>query len=137
MVNLFPGVPAECLCDKHLNSVLAEYNNLLMPSMRKGNSIRKYLDHGCIDLKYLGIRIINCMAESKRRGKNWKYPAINTNDCIIHVIYFDRYIEEIGDFDSVVYYFGDERRKEMEDMNKRILSFRCPECRERIRTHKI
>lgn len=141
MVNLFPGVPAECLCDKHLNSVLAEYNNLLMPSMRKGYSIRKYLDHGCIDLLFIGVKILDCMKEANKRGKKWKYPYLNEKDCELHGMYLDRYTKELlgshsENFDFTLYYFGNARRKEMAEMNMRILSFRCPECRKRIKDYQ-
>ena len=128
MVNLFPGVPAHCLCDKHLNSVLAEYNNLLMPSMRKGNFIRGYVINGCIDLPCMLLRVLDCMAESKRRGHKWSYPIPTTEDIKLHGEYFDRYIDELKN----PYFWGEERRMEMAEMNKRILMFRCPECRERI-----
>ena len=127
MVNLFPGVPAECLCDKHLNAVLAEYNNLLMPSMRKGNSVYRYMLHGCIDLPYTYSRIYECLAEATLRGKVWKYKNPTKEDQKMIEEYFKTAIVDLGKE-----FFGDERRKEMGEMNKMILSFRCQECRKRI-----
>lgn len=124
MVNLFPGCPAHCLCNKHLNSVLAEYNNLLMPSMRKGNSIKGYIDHGCIDLQFLNERVIECVEEYKARGLDWKYKVPSEDDIKLHNGYCDLY--------SDIATLTPERRKEMAEMNKRILAFRCPECRKRL-----
>lgn len=128
MVNMWPGVPAKCLCDKHLNSVLAEYNNLLMPSMRKGRSIRGYLINGCIDLPFIYARIMDCMSEANRRGHEWKYTVPTTEDVLLHGKHFDRYIDEFKDQD----FWENTRRQEMAEMNKRILAFRCEECRKRI-----
>lgn len=119
MVNLFPGVPAHCLCNKHLNSVLAEYNNLLMPSMRKGNSIKGYVDHGCVDLEYLNERVVECVEEYKARGLDWKYKVPSEEDIKLHNEYHVRYLFSLTP----------ERREEMAEMNIHILMFRCPECR--------
>jgi hypothetical protein len=122
VVNLWPGVPATCLCDKHLNAVLAEYNNLLLPSMRKGNSIRGYILHGCVDLRSTHGRILECIEEACKRGKEWKYPAPSLDDEKLINEYRVRYCftEPIGS------------PKERSEMNMRILAFRCPECRMRI-----
>lgn len=125
MVNLFPGVPAHCLCDKHLNSVLSEYTNLLMPAIRKGKSIRGYIRHGCVDLPKVYRRVLDCLLEAKRRGKNWKY-SIGLSDSEMHVKLMEKHRAEFPDIDDP------QRRKEMVEMNLRILMFRCPECRERI-----
>ena len=121
MVNLFPGCPAHCLCNKHLNSVLAEYNNLLMPSMRKGNSIKGYIDHGCVDLQFLNERIIDCVEEYKARGLDWHYKVPTEEDIALHNKYRRLYQD-----------FTPKRREEMAEMNKRILAFRCPKCREKL-----
>lgn len=126
MVNLFPGVPPHCLCDKHLNSVLAEYNNLLMPSIRKGNSISGYIRHGCVDLPYTYDRIISCLAEAKMRGKEWKYQVPDIGDAKLYMELMERYLGEFSDIDD------SERRRAMGEMNKRVLAFRCKECRARI-----
>ena len=128
MVNLWPGVPAKCLCDKHLNAVLAEYNNLLMPSMRKGHSIKAYLLHGCVDLPFIYCQVMDCMAEANRRGHEWKDPIPTTADVKLHGEYFDRYIDEFKDPE----FWGEERRQEMTEMNRRVLAFRCPGCRGRL-----
>jgi hypothetical protein len=127
MVNLFPGVPAECLCSTHLNSVLAESINLLLPSMRKKNSIYRYMLHGCVDLPYIYPRICECLAEATLRGKAWKYKNPTKEDQKIIEEYFKTAIVDLGKE-----FFGDERRKEMTKMNMMVLSFRCPECRKRI-----
>lgn len=123
IVNLFPGCPSHCLCNKHLNSVLAEYNNLLMPSMRKGNSIKGYVDHGCVDLQFLNERIVECVEEYKARGLDWKYKVPTTDDIELHNEYHVRYL----------FALTPERREEMKEMNIRILMFRCPECRKLLK----
>ena len=125
MVNLFPGIDPKCLCNKHLNSVLAEFNNLLLPSMRKGNSINGYLDHGCIDLLLTEARIKDCVEEYKKRGLDWKYTNPSESDIIL----LNSYLERYGDITP-------ERRAEMTEMNIRILAFRCPECRTRLIKYK-
>jgi hypothetical protein len=126
MVNLFPGVPPQCLCDKHLNTVLAEYNNLLMPSMRKGKSISGYIRHGCVDLPNTYSRILECLAEVKTRGKEWKYQVPDIGDAKLHMELMEKYRNEFSDIDD------SERRREMAEMNMRVLAFRCQECRARI-----
>lgn len=127
IVNLFPNIPVHCLCNKHLNSVLAEFNNLLLPSMRKGNSIKGYIEHGCIDLLLTNARINECIEEYKRRGLDWKYKPPSEDDIKLLNTYYARYAE----FDMSI-----ERRNEMTEMNIRILMFRCPECRTRLRKYK-
>jgi hypothetical protein len=102
--------------------VLAEYNNLLMPSMRKGNSIKGYVDHGCVDLQFLNTRIIECVEEYKARGLDWHYKVPTEEDSKLHREYYVRYL----------FALTPERRKEMAEMNKRILAFRCPECRKML-----
>lgn len=126
MVNLWPGVPSHCLCDKHLNAVLAEYNNLLMPQIRKGKSISGYIRHGCVDLSYTHGRIMACIIEAKKRQKEWKYLEPTLDDARLHLHLMEKYRNEFPDIDNP------KRRKEMAEMNKRILAFRCPECRKRI-----
>lgn len=128
MVNLFPGVPAKCLCDKHLNAVLSEYNNLFITSLKKGNRIDNYIRHGCVDLPSVNERILECLQEAKTRGHNWKYAAPSEADKQLIKEYIDRYS---GNPDLDI--FGEDRRKEMGEMNLRVLSFRCKKCREMIR----
>jgi len=130
MVNLWPGIPAECLCNKHLNAVLAEHNNKLMPSMRKGHSIEGYLKHGCIDIELITTRIADCLKEGKRRGHKWKYAFPTDPDLALHYLYTMNYLVVHG-------YMTRERRDEMTEMNKRVLSFRCPECRKRIKDYSL
>jgi hypothetical protein len=122
MVNLFPGVPAKCLCDKHLNAVLAEYNNLLLPSMRKGNSIKGYILHGCVDLPRTVARIDECIQEAKARGHDWKYTTPSEKD------------QKLIDEYHVRFCFTNPAGslEEMAQMNTAILRFRCPECRRNI-----
>ena len=132
MVNLWPGVPAKCLCDKHLNAVLAEYNDLLMPSMRKGNRIDNYIRHGCVDLPVVNERIVECLQEAKSRGHDWKYSVPSeANKQLIH----EYVVKYSGDSELDV--FGEARRKEMGEMNVRVLSFRCKKCRELLVDHVI
>jgi hypothetical protein len=125
MVNLFPGCPVPALCNKHLNSVLAEFNNLLLPSMRKGNSIKGYIDHGCIDLLLTEARIKECVEEYKKRGLNWNYEFPTREDVELVNLYLEKY----GDISHT-------RRAEMTELNIRVLAFRCPECRTRLIKYK-
>jgi hypothetical protein len=134
MVNLWPGIPAECLCDKHLNAVLAEYNNLLMPSMRKGHFINKYILHGCIDLFNVEDKINKCVTESRNRGYEWKYQFVSEDDRIIHHVYLRNYIDAYPEILGVENRYS--RQIEMGHMNELILSFRCPKCRERILNYR-
>ena len=89
--------------------------------MRKGNSIKGYIDHGCVDLEFLNARIIECVEEYKARGLDWHYKVSTEENIKLH----EKYRELHKDFTS-------ERRKEMAEMNKRILAFRCPECRKKL-----
>jgi len=125
MVNLFPGINSQCLCNKHLNSVIAEFNNLLLPSMRKGHSIKGYIDHGCIDLSLTNKRICECVEEYKKRSLYWKYTNPTEDDNIL----LNSYLERYGDITP-------ERRVEMTEMNIRVLAFRCPECKTRLIKYK-
>ena len=126
MVNLFPGVPARCLCDKHLNSVLAEYNNLFMPSIRKGNSIKGYIQHGCVDIPQIYNRIVECLKEVDKRGLKWKYKYPSVEDIKLFNNLTKQYNTEFPDIDD------SSRREEMAIMNLRILAFRCKDCRDKI-----
>ena len=127
MVNLWPDVPASCLCDKHLNAVLAEYNNLFIPSLKKGNRIDNYIRHGCVDLPLVNERILKCLQEAKGRGHDWKYAVPSEENKKLIREYIVRYSK-----DSDLDIFGEARRKEMGQMNLRVLSFRCKACREMI-----
>jgi hypothetical protein len=89
--------------------------------MRKGNSIKGYVDHGCVDLQFLNERVVECVEEYKARGLDWHYKVPTEEDIKLH----EKYRELYQDFTS-------ERRKEMAEMNIRILAFRCPECREKL-----
>ena len=118
MVNQWPGVPAKCLCDKHLNAVLSETTNLLLPSMRKGHKITNYVKHGCVDVINISNRVAECIVEARSRGHTWKYAPLTKDD--ENLVF--TYMEEALACD----------REERTEMNKRILAFRCPECRKRI-----
>jgi hypothetical protein len=134
MVNLWPGVPAECLCDKHLNAVLAEYNNLLMPSMRKGHMITKYILHGCIDMFNIEHRINECLIEATKRNHAWKYQSVSESDRILQKLYLKKYIEAFPEIFDTDHRYA--RQIEMGHMNELVLSFRCPKCRERILNYR-
>ncbi len=92
-----------------------------MPSMHRGNSIKGYVDHGCVDLAFLNNRIIECVEEYKVRSLDWHYKVPTEEDIALHNKYRRLYQD-----------FIPERRKEMAEMNIRILAFRCPECREKL-----
>lgn len=130
MVNLWPGVPASCLCNKHLNAVLSEYNNLFISSLKKGNRIDNYIRHGCVDLPLVNERIVECLQEAKARGHTWKYAIPSEVDKEL----IREYVVKYGK-DSELDIFGEARRKEMGQMNLRVLSFRCRSCRELLVDH--
>jgi hypothetical protein len=86
MVNLWIGIPAEYLCDKHLNAAINEGLNLLIRHhMAKGHKITGWIRNGCITLAIIP-RIQDLITESKRRNKNWSYQLTDTDREII-----DRY----------------------------------------------
>lgn len=133
MVNLWPGVWPKYLCDKHLNAVLAEFNNKLLPSMRKGHEIQGYLTHGCIDLPFTLVHIYYCLEEARSRGHNWKYQQPSADDAQLIRQYLSDYSAGVrGTIKDSKDFFGDGRRAEMFAMNKRVLAFRCPDCRKKI-----
>lgn len=58
MVQLWPGIPPEVLCDMYLNSCLNEGLNLLIRHhMAKGHRIDGWIRNGCVDLEMLHVRI--------------------------------------------------------------------------------
>ena len=74
MVQLWPGVPPEVLCDMYLNSCLNEGLNLLIRHhMAKGHRIDGWIRNGCFDCVTLVEDIASLEAEMKRRGKDWGY----------------------------------------------------------------
>ena len=119
MVNQWPGVPAKCLCDKHLNAVLSETTNLLLPSMRKGHKITNYIKHGCVDVTGIAPRVKECIEEARSRGHTWKYQPISKEDDMLIFSYSK---------DNVACDESERAR-----MNRMVLAFRCPECRQRMR----
>ena len=74
MVQLWPSIPPEVLCDMYLNSSINEGLNLLIRHhMAKGHRIDGWIRNGCVDLEMLHVRIPELIAEAKKRGKSWKY----------------------------------------------------------------
>lgn len=96
--------------------------------MRKGKSIKGYIEHGCVDLLLTNARINECIEEYKKRGLDWKYKPPSADDIKLINTYYARYAE---------YNITDERREEMTEMNTRILMFRCRECRERLLKNEV
>ena len=81
MVQLWPGIPPEVLCDMYLNSSLNEGLNLLIRHhMAKGHRIDGWIRNGCVDLETLHIRIPELIAEAKKRGKSWSYTYTKDDD---------------------------------------------------------
>jgi hypothetical protein len=81
MVQLWPGIPPEVLCDMYLNSCLNEGLNLLIRHhMAKGHRIDGWIRNGCVDLEMLHVRIPELIAEAKKRGKSWNYQYTEEDD---------------------------------------------------------
>ena len=81
MVQLWPGIPPEILCDMYLNSCLNEGLNLLIRHhMAKGHRIDGWIRNGCVDLEMLPVRILGLIAEAKKRGKSWNYQYTEDDD---------------------------------------------------------
>ena len=81
MVQLWPGIPPEILCDMYLNSCLNEGLNLLIRHhMAKGHRIDGWIQNGCVDLEMLHVRIPELIAEAKKRGKSWGYAYTKDDD---------------------------------------------------------
>ena len=86
MVQLWPGIPPEVLCDMYLNSCLNEGLNLLIRHhMAKGHRIDGWIRNGCIyATEYtLTCRIGDLIGEMKKRGKNWNYSFCDSDLDII------------------------------------------------------
>ncbi len=91
MVQLFPGVPASCLCDMYLNSALNEGLNLLVRHhMKKGYKIDGWIRNGCFNLPSLDKRISELLVEAKLRGHTWNY-ALEESDLAIVNDYKQRF----------------------------------------------
>ena len=72
MVQLWPGIPPEVLCDMYLNSCLNEGLNLLIRHhMAKGYRIDGWIRNGCVNMDTFDIRLMLLIAEMKNRGKSW------------------------------------------------------------------
>ena len=84
MVQLWPGIPPEILCDRYLNSCLNEGLNLLIRHhMAKGHRIDGWIRNGCVDLETLHVRIPELIAEAKKRGKSWNYQYTEVDGEIV------------------------------------------------------
>jgi hypothetical protein len=83
MVQLWPEIPAEVLCDMYLNSCLNEGLNLLIRHhMAKGHRIFGYAETGCIDCNKIPDRIYSLISEMNKRGKQWTYRFTDSDDII-------------------------------------------------------
>ena len=122
MVNLWPGIPANQLCRKHLNAAINEGLNLLIRHhMRKGHRIQGWVDNGCIDVECVGGRIGELIAEAKSRGYEWSYE-LTVDDIALTGAYRLDYIDKHIPMSN----------PEAIARNKEKLSGRCPECKKRM-----
>ena len=122
MVNLWPGIPANQLCRKHLNAAINEGLNLLIRHhMRKGHRIRGWIDNGCIEVGCICARIEELIAEAKARGYQWSYE-LTVDDVLLAEAYYSDY--ETNN--------KPKSNPEAIAKNKEKLSGRCPECKKRM-----
>lgn len=88
MVQLWPGIPPEVLCDMYLNSSINEGLNLLIRHhMAKGHRIDGWIRNGCVDLERLHVRLQYLITEAQRRGKTWKYEYTDKDDFTVFFYY--------------------------------------------------
>ena len=86
MVQLWPGIPPEVLCDMYLNSCLNEGLNLLIRHhMERGYRIDGWIRNGCIpnNKTDIIIRLCELQKEATRRGKIWNYGVYQTDIDIV------------------------------------------------------
>jgi len=116
MVNLWPGIPPSCLCDKHLNAACNEATGLLRWHIIKRHKIDGWIENGCIDLGTLDVRIIQLLAEARARGKDWKYE------------YDDEFDNGVDLYQILA---NPERLRNVKAMrgNPAKLAARCPKCK--------
>ena len=92
MVQLWPGIPPEVLCDMYLNSSLNEGLNLLIRHhMAKGHRIDGWVKTGCISVIGVYGRMMELTDESKLREKVWNYK-LTDSDFKIWEKYYDMVI---------------------------------------------
>lgn len=88
MVQLWPGIPPEVLCDMYLNSSINEGLNLLIRyHMAKGHRIDGWIRNGCVDLELMHARLRHLIVEAYRRGKSWKYEYADEDDLLFSMYY--------------------------------------------------
>ena len=86
MVQLWPGIPPEVLCDMYLNSSLNEGLNLLIRHhIAKGHRIDGWIRNGCVDLEMLHVGIKQLIMEATKRGKSRKYEYTDKDDLEVFV----------------------------------------------------
>ena len=121
MVQLWPGIPPEVLCDMYLNSCLNEGLNLLIRHhMAKGHRIDGWIRNGCVNMDTFDIRLMLLIAEMKNRGKSWAYKVKRTDINLIqnYIAYLDRHEIDRTNFDAI-------------NQNPAKLAAKCRACRYR------
>lgn len=86
MVQLWPGIPPEVLCDMYLNSCLNEGLNLLIRHhMAKGHRIDGWIGYADIpnDKSLIIKRISALHDEMQIRGKTWNYVILPSDKEIV------------------------------------------------------
>ena len=121
MVQLWPGIPPEVLCDMYLNSCLNEGLNLLIRHhMAKGHRIDGWIETGCISVIGVWGRMVELTDEMKHRGKIWNYE-LTDSDFRIWEKYYDISIR------GVILSFNEDAIK----ANPAKLAAKCRACRYR------
>ena len=129
MVNLWPGVPTSCLCDKHLNAAINEGLNLLIRyHIAKGHKLDGWIKNGCIDPHAIIIRIEDLINESKNRGKPWSYMIMGEDHAIVVEYYLNNPPQKMSELLDA--------NEEAIKNNRAKLAARCPKCKDRMEQTK-
>jgi hypothetical protein len=98
MVQLWPGIPPEVLCDMYLNSCLNEGLNLLIRHhMAKGHRIDGWIGYADIpvDKSLIIKRISELRGEMEKRGKTWSYAILSSDKEVVES--YERHFDFLKD----------------------------------------
>jgi hypothetical protein len=128
MVNLWPGISTNNLCDKHLNAAINESLNLFVRHhLARSYKINGWVRNGCVDARDITSRICELLFEMKLRDKKWNYDFTD-NDKIIICDYFKKWECSEKEFEMMIVAI---------ENNKNKLANRCNACKERIDYNKL
>jgi len=88
MVQLWPSIPPEVLCDMYLNSSINEGLNLLIRHhMAKGHRIDGWIGYADIpaDKSLIINRISELREEMEKRGKTWSYAILPSDKVVVEI----------------------------------------------------